>query len=317
MTGITSKTDTTPIPPIWRDRLNEQLESGERLVAFFEPDLNGQLEFADGLIVLTDRRLLLSTAMSGSARNEATDVSAKPVQWRSWLVNRVTTLRTREAAGLGVMELVGPNALEASWQYTMAKSVSALPFVHAFQELSTAGARSESQTGRLWVATICPSCGAKLEPPQTVCEACFPAAAPPPVRSLWRLGRFARPRAAMIGLGFGLTLASTAAGLVRPYITILLLNNVLIPRQSGLPVDFGVVPWYLAALFGSAALAWLLSWAKTYVLSRVSEQISADLRNETYAHLQRLSLEFFGGKRTGDLISRVGSDTDRICTFSR
>ena len=87
------------------------------------------------------------------------------------------------------------------------------------------------------------------------------------------------------------------------------------PRQNGLPVDFDVVPWYLAGLFGAAVLAWLLSWAKTYVLARVSEQISADLRNETYAHLQRLSLEFFGGKRTGDLISRVGSDTDRICTF--
>src|SRR6185312_9402408 len=58
-----------------------------------------------------------------------------------------------------------------------------------------------------------------------------------------------------------------------------------------------------------------LSWAKTYVLARASEQISADLRNETYSHLQRLSLEFFGGKRTGDLISRVGSDTDRICSF--
>ena len=28
-----------------------------------------------------------------------------------------------------------------------------------------------------------------------------------------------------------------------------------------------------------------------------------------------MSLEFFGGKRTGDLISRIGSDTDRICFF--
>jgi ATP-binding cassette subfamily B protein len=47
----------------------------------------------------------------------------------------------------------------------------------------------------------------------------------------------------------------------------------------------------------------------------VSELVSADLRNATYAHLQRLSVEYFGGKRTGDLISRVGSDTDRICNF--
>ena len=31
--------------------------------------------------------------------------------------------------------------------------------------------------------------------------------------------------------------------------------------------------------------------------------------------MQELSLEFFGGKRTGDLISRVSTDTDRICYF--
>ena len=37
----------------------------------------------------------------------------------------------------------------------------------------------------------------------------------------------------------------------------------------------------------------------------------------TYAHLQKLSLEFFGGKRTGDLMSRVGNDTDRINTSCR
>ena len=39
------------------------------------------------------------------------------------------------------------------------------------------------------------------------------------------------------------------------------------------------------------------------------------MRTRTYAHLQSLSLEFFGGKRTGDLISRVSTDSDRICNF--
>ena len=47
----------------------------------------------------------------------------------------------------------------------------------------------------------------------------------------------------------------------------------------------------------------------------VSERIAADLRDRTYEHMQGLSLEFFGGKRTGDLISRVSTDTDRICYF--
>ena len=47
----------------------------------------------------------------------------------------------------------------------------------------------------------------------------------------------------------------------------------------------------------------------------VSEQIGADLRNETYAHLTRLSLTFFGKRRTGDLISRISTDTERICNY--
>jgi ATP-binding cassette subfamily B protein len=94
-----------------------------------------------------------------------------------------------------------------------------------------------------------------------------------------------------------------------------LINNVLIPLDRGEDVPHTLIVWYLAGLLIAAILAWLLSWAKTYVLAWVSEKISADLRDETYAHMQKLSLEFFGGKRTGDLIARVGSDTDRICNF--
>ena len=75
------------------------------------------------------------------------------------------------------------------------------------------------------------------------------------------------------------------------------------------------VAWYLAGLGGAAIVAWLLDWAKGVVMARASEGISANLRNETFAHLQRLSLDFFGGRRTGDLISRISSDTDRICSF--
>ena len=51
------------------------------------------------------------------------------------------------------------------------------------------------------------------------------------------------------------------------------------------------------------------------MLAWVSELISADLRNRAFSHLQRLSLQYFGGKRTGDLISRISTETDRLCSF--
>lgn len=162
----------------------------------------------------------------------------------------------------------------------------------------------------------CPSCGAPIPVDQIECAECSPNAAPPIASSLFRLIRFARPRFGAALLGCVLTVAGTAVGLIPPYLTMPLLDKVLIPHQAGKqPIDFWVVGLYLAGLAGAAILAWLLSWARTYVVAWVSERIAADLRNQAYAHLQKLSLEFFGGKRTGDLMSRLSTDTDRICYF--
>jgi ATP-binding cassette subfamily B protein len=286
----------TSAPAAWCARLAPELAPGEKGHAWFQPDLDEQLRFSENFVALTDRRLLAGDGKS----------------WRSWPLQEIVELRRREHAGLGAIEVLGHDSLLATWRYTAAESPAAANFARRVNEaLRPAGPALPMKAS----ATVCPSCGARLEPGQSLCSDCAPAPAPPPTRSLWRLTRFARPRAAIITLGFVLTLASTGAALAPPYLTMPLLDKVLVPHQNGQPVDFTLAWWYLGGLLGAAVLAWILSWVKTYVLAWVSEQISADLRNQTYAHLQRLSLEFFGGKRTGDLISRVGSDTDRICNF--
>jgi ATP-binding cassette subfamily B protein len=94
-----------------------------------------------------------------------------------------------------------------------------------------------------------------------------------------------------------------------------LMDDVLIPYQNGKSIEPETVTWYLLALLASAIVAWGLGWVKTYILALVSERIGADLRTTTYQHLLKLSLEYFGGRRTGDLIARIGSETDRINVF--
>ncbi len=141
-------------------------------------------------------------------------------------------------------------------------------------------------------------------------------------------------------MGFVLTLGATAAGLVPPYLIGPLVDDVLVPyqnqietirsaggdaaaqqaqlealRQSDQHGFWTPVVWYLSGIGIAAVVAWLLTWGQGIVMAWASERISADLRNHTYAHLQRLSLEFFGGKRTGDLLSRISTDTERICYF--
>ena len=63
---------------------------------------------------------------------------------------------------------------------------------------------------------------------------------------------------------------------------------------------------YLAACCCAALLAWGLGWARTYILALVSERIAPIAHHHLRAPAA-LSLDYFGSKRTGDLMARIGS----------
>src|SRR5690606_35063635 len=72
---------------------------------------------------------------------------------------------------------------------------------------------------------------------------------------------------------------------------------------------------YALALLFAALLTWALNWGKTFIVSRVAERVTSRMRQETFNHLQRLPLTYFNKKRTGDLISRIALDTERLSYF--
>ena len=285
-------------PEEWRGEISARLESSERLLAWFAPDLDARLDFHESLVLLTDRRLL-----------DATRSASEPAaHWSSWPVSDDTSIAIRDRAGLGTLELHNSDGRLAHWRYTLARGVAAHRLVERFDALKRGGVLVDEVADEI----PCPSCGDPIPPGKVECPTCTQVSAARTSASLFRLIRFASPRMGPIALGFALTLASTAVALLPTYLTVLLLNNVLVPIPHR---NFHQVKWYLLGLAGAAVVAWLLSWLRTYVIAWVAERIASDLRNKTYEHLQKLSLEYFGGKRTGDLMSRLGTDTDRICNF--
>jgi ATP-binding cassette subfamily B protein len=268
----------TEIPLRWAANLDGQLAPGEPVLAWAELDLDSRLYYAESLLVLTSRRMV-----------ECSGTAAK-----TWNLGESTSLRARDRSGLGTLELVDDEGQVGEWRYTIDRAPAVRKLAARF-------------TTRADEADFAPAVGQDIEAAGAVVT--------PVASSLLRLVQFARPRAGPIALGFFLSLASTAASLVPPYLTIPLVDRVLIPRENGRNVPFSEVWLYLGGLASAAVLAWLLGWAKTYVIAWVGERISADLRNQTYRHLHGLSLEFFGGKRTGDLMARISSDSDRICSF--
>ena len=288
------------LPERWRSEIQAQLSQGENVVSALEVDLDQQLRFAKGVIVITATRLL--------ARAPGRD------QWQSWPFAEDLRLRHHDHAGVGHLELIGRGGRLAAWRFTLGQNLNAIRLVEQF-----AAHLDSHATGVPVVVeekSICPSCKAPLEPDQEECPVCTKVIyTPPSTWTLFRLWRFARPYKFQLALGFSLMLLSTGAHMIPPYLTIPLMDNVLIPYQNGKAVDTSMVALYMSGLVGAAVMAWILGWATTYVLALVSERIGADLRTETYDHLLRLSLEYFGGKRTGDLMSRIGSESDRICVF--
>jgi ATP-binding cassette subfamily B protein len=304
------------LPDAWRRTALAQLESGEVIHAWFTPDLASPLRYGTGLVLLTDRRILAAAPARARDNGEVTTT-----EWDSWPLNDVANVRAREKSGLGTLELLASDRRLGHWRYTNGLAASAHEFVRCFDGVRR-GLPLEN-----------------LEPDEGEVIA-QPAEAPVSTKALWRLARFARQRWGMVLLGFVLTVSTTTAGLIPTYLTVPLLGGLnehyeefrkiteeprLTPvmREKALDAlqdhdgpSFGrLVSLCLLGMGASAVAAWLLGWAQGVVMSRVSESIAGDLRNQTYAHLHKLSLEFFGGKRTGDLIARISSDTDRICNF--
>nr|WP_314861421.1 ABC transporter ATP-binding protein [uncultured Undibacterium sp.] len=288
------------LPQAWAQELSLQLRQDETILNAVETDLDAKLRFEQGLIVVTNQRLL---SKAHNAQN-----------WTSWSYAEGLQIRHHDHAGVGHLELFDDAQLLAHWRFTLGQNLLVIRLMDSFREQLEA--HITGKTPERVEENICPTCKAVLEPEQEECPVCTKVIhTPPSTWTLFRLWRFARPYKVSLAIGFTLMLLGTAAHMIPRYLTKPLTDEVLIPYQNGQHVDPALVATYIGGLFGAAVLAWLLSWGKTYILALVSERIGADLRTATYEHLLKLSLEYFGSKRTGDLMSRIGSESDRICVY--
>jgi ATP-binding cassette subfamily B protein len=313
--------DLLGLPSFWQEGVLSQVHLGENVLAWLEVDLNDELRFKKILVILTDQRVI------------STDDAQK--SWNFYPLSPDLNLRVMDHAGVGTLALQQGARRLTAWRFTLGLEAAVLRWKLRFENQQAQSAQTVQSASFLGKSlegsddaglvepgvgalrhVLCPICQNVVDEADEECRVCLEKEqAPPSTWTLFKLWRFARPYQWQLLMGFVLTLASTAATLVPPYLTMPLMDDVLIPYQNGKPIDPVTVSWYLLGLLGSALVAWGLGWIKTYILALVSERIGADLRTNTYQHLLKLSLEYFGGRRTGDLIARIGSETDRINVF--
>jgi ATP-binding cassette subfamily B multidrug efflux pump len=149
-------------------------------------------------------------------------------------------------------------------------------------------------------------------------------------RLMGRLLRYMRPYKWRVLAALALTLLSAPLMMAGPPLTMAAIDVFLAPDPSKPPSGFGLLLKQLAALtgFGDSkysgnlfiALVFLLSnvlmfvtqYAQLVTVETLGQHIMYDLREEIFAHLQRLPVKFYDRNPVGRLMSRLTTDVDSL-----
>ena len=94
--------------------------------------------------------------------------------------------------------------------------------------------------------------------------------------------------------------------LVPPWIIKIIIDDVIQAKQASL------LPWVLAGLVVAYGLKNVFASLRIRLNNRLEQTVVHDLRSHVFAALQRLSINYFENRSTGEIMSRVTNDTEHV-----
>jgi ATP-binding cassette subfamily B multidrug efflux pump len=107
-------------------------------------------------------------------------------------------------------------------------------------------------------------------------------------------------------IGLICVIATAAVGLAGPWVLKYAIDDLI------LAVDAGKIRFYAGTLLALAAVGGVFRFLTRRIIIGASRDIEYELRNDFFAHLQRLDLAYYQRHRTGDLMSRATNDLGAV-----
>ncbi|PLR99069.1 ABC transporter ATP-binding protein [Bacillus sp. T33-2] len=152
---------------------------------------------------------------------------------------------------------------------------------------------------------ICPSCGRPLQEGTSVCPVCVDKK-----KVIGRLFNYTKPYRNKTILAVILLIIATLVELAPPYITKIIVDDVLEPRDFG-----GALGTFVFALGATSLLVTIMQTLRGILGVWIGSNIMGDIRKDIYQSLMRLSLSYFDRRQTSQFIGRVNSDAEAIRQF--
>jgi ATP-binding cassette subfamily B protein len=133
-------------------------------------------------------------------------------------------------------------------------------------------------------------------------------------KAIRRMLAYLKPHKRQVLMIWGMMLVGLCLSLVPPYLTQPLTDQVLNPVKDPRPVDERVrlLGWLVMTLLGAQFFGQALGVWRGRMAVRLGQQLSHELRNDVFRHLQSLSLRYFDKRQPGALIARVTRDTQAL-----
>ena len=110
----------------------------------------------------------------------------------------------------------------------------------------------------------------------------------------------------MLAFGFLLMAINRVSGLVLPYSTRFLIDNVVIKHHLAL-----LRPLVLLVL-AATVIQGITSFSLTQLLSKAAQRLITELRQRVQAHIGHLPVTFYDSTKTGTLVSRIMTDVEGV-----
>ena len=131
-----------------------------------------------------------------------------------------------------------------------------------------------------------------------------------PVGALWRLRGYLKPFRVQMIVMLAAALGATAAGLAIPLLTKAVIDGAIAHGYKGLLIPLGLAA---AGLGGAEAL---LNMLRRWIQASTVAEMEKTVRDDMYAHLQRLPVSFHDQWQSGQLLSRATTDLSTIRRFA-
>lgn len=295
MVQLDSILTNKPIPQGYAERVQALLQPAERVLFAIVGDLNLKGRYDTSLLLATNERLLVFDTCHENG------VAA-------WRHEDLAETKVKRMYGNAALRALQDGKLVMLFRFTYA-TASLCDAAAMFSTNVAAGEDAERELAVVQATfekmkSFCPKCGRKLSRQGAQCINCASKG-----NLIKKLYVYIRPQQKTLLFCLIISLITTTMALAPPYITQLLVDNIIPDKDMRglLSLVVGLLLIYL--------VQYTLGALRGYRMRIAGDKIVASLRNDIYEKAQYLPLSFYDKTSTGSVISRVSSDTNNLQQF--